>query len=82
MASKEQVEAMGAVLRETRCACGRAKKLREAFCAKCDRALGADDIRMERYKLGGLISVVMTDAYIACAAWLYAQGYCTREVKL
>lgn len=82
MATLQQIEAMGAVLRKERCACGRVKKIRDAFCTKCDRALGDDSIRHERYRLGGLISDTMTDAYIACATFLHDQGYITREVKL
>jgi hypothetical protein len=47
MANLEQIDGMSAVLRKDRCACGKAKKVREAFCPKCDRALGHDSIRMK-----------------------------------
>lgn len=82
MSSSDKIAAMAAVMRKDRCACGRPKRVRVAFCNSCGRALGDESIRHERYKLSGCVNEVMIAAYIACGKWLYEQGYCTREVSL
>jgi hypothetical protein len=84
MANANQIEAMGKTLRETRCVCGRTKRLRRAFCPSCTIALGDDAMRAARYHLNekNPVDGKMADAYLECGAWLFVQGYLAKAVTL
>lgn len=72
----EKIESLRGVLRETRCKCGGSKKVRTAFCSKCLKVLGAQEVRAMRYRLQSTeIDKEMVEGYEACLAWLVEHAY-------
>lgn len=73
---QDKIDSLRLLLRETRCVCGGQKKVRTAFCSKCLKVLGAQEVRAMRYKLQATeIDKEMVEGYEACLAWLVEHAY-------
>lgn len=72
----EKIDSLRGVLRDTRCVCGGRMPPRKAFCSKCLKVLGAQEVRAMRYKLQATeIDKEMVEGYEACLAWLVEHAY-------